>query len=164
MLDESSAETPRRSSWASEPNERPSRIGSRLQIDFGKVERRIGHGVDARQLLVMRRQELFDDQRRPRRVLPDLLLGVAVELRFFRLVGRCQCALDIGVYLVALVIRGVEQARRKGSGCEQRPDRPIGFTLARRMTAATRIGYERRESVQGFKSTSVKLNDASGMV
>ena len=42
-----------------------------LQVDFVEVERRVRNHVDARQLLVVRRQETLDDQRRPRRVVPD---------------------------------------------------------------------------------------------
>ena len=42
-----------------------SRTFASLEVDLGEVERRVGNHVDARELLVVRRQEFLDDERGP---------------------------------------------------------------------------------------------------
>src|SRR6202158_2645180 len=87
-------------------NERPPRIGSGLQVDFVEVERCVRNDVDAGELLAMRGEQALGDQRRPRRVFPDLFLRILVELGLFAARGGELRAFDGGVDLRALVVRG----------------------------------------------------------
>src|SRR5205814_8457507 len=75
----------------------------------------------------MNRQMLFDDERRPRRVLPDRLLSILVQPRLLGRIGRELRALDVGIDLFVLVVSGVEEFRWPRFPVEQRTQRPIRF-------------------------------------
>src|SRR5690349_11076687 len=116
--------------------------GALLQVDIREIERCVRDHVDAAQLLAVSREQLLDHERRPRRVLPDLLLGVLVQLRLLLLAGGKLRALDVLVHLRILVIRGIEQTRRPRIATEQRTQRPVG--LARRGRPADVVQAHRR--------------------
>src|SRR5579862_497551 len=128
----------------------PRHVTNSVEIDVAEVERSIGHDVDAGELLAVRREKLFDDQRGPGGVLPDRLLRILVELGLLRLVRGGERRLDVVVDLVALIVGGVEQARWERLGREQRPQRPVRLTGRRRPAHVVHPHRRRRGILPAF--------------
>src|SRR5690606_4323957 len=103
--------------------------GGRLlgKRDFAGVDVAVGHHVHTVELLAAGVQRALGDQRGPRRVFPDLLLRLFVQLRLFLVIDRTQGLGDIGVHYIVLVVGGVVQPGRKRFGCQQRTQRPVGL-------------------------------------
>src|SRR5215472_17551542 len=83
----------RRPTYVSTPGARPSLPSSR-RLGVHRVERLVRHRGDPGHLRRVHDRELLGPQEDPRRVVPDLLLGVAVLLRAGIAVRLDHCPLD----------------------------------------------------------------------